>query len=503
MNVFQNSLLQLIVDTSTTLPADVTAALASAFALENSCFQGQQALNIIADNIEISAQQRQPICQDTGQLTFYISCPTDFNQLNLENDIRHAVAQATQMGVLRPNSVNSLNGKNSGNNLGKGNPIIHFTQWENDYVTIGIILKGGGCENRSKQYSLPCELPQLGLAGRDIKGVKACILQAIWEAQGLGCPSGFIGVAIGADRASGYDHAKKQLFRAIDDINPDPDLVALEKEIISEANNINIGVMGFGGQATLLSCKIAAYDRIPASFFVSIAYNCWALRRYVVNLNAKSGEIIRTPDFKTKNSQRLSRPRSLTNSNVIKLKTPLNEDAIHQLRVGDVVQLSGRILTARDAAHKYLINHDPIFDLNNQIIYHCGPVLVKDNNDWRVVAAGPTTSMREEPYQAKLIEKFKLRAIIGKGGLGQQTQQALQAHGAVYLHAVGGAAQIYASCIRRVNCVYYLDEFGMPEAIWDFECKDMPLIVTMDSHGQSWHQQIKDSTSQQLAKLFL
>ena len=209
----------------------------------------------------------------------------------MSRDIREAVAEATRRGILRPNSVDSLTGKNTGDNLGPGTPVIHYEQWEKDEIEVRLILKGGGCENKNIQYSLPCELEGLGRAGRDLDGIRKCILHSVYQAQGQGCSAGFIGVGIGGDRTTGYQLAKQQLFRRVDDVNPDPDLAKLESYIMEAANQLGIGTMGFGGDVTLLGCKIGAINRIPASFFVSVAYNCWAFRRQGVTIDPKTGQI--------------------------------------------------------------------------------------------------------------------------------------------------------------------------------------------------------------------
>ena len=169
---------------------------------------------------------------------------------------------------------------------------MKFEQWEKDYITIKLILKGGGCENKNIQYSLPCELEGLGRAGRDLDGIRKCIIHSVYQAQGQGCSAGFIGVGIGGDRSSGYDLAKEQLFRHVEDTNPNPDLAKLEEYVVKTANTFGIGTMGFGGEATLLGCKIGVMHRIPASFYVSVAYNCWAYRRMAVDINPQTGEII-------------------------------------------------------------------------------------------------------------------------------------------------------------------------------------------------------------------
>src|SRR5881275_2212806 len=290
---FFDSVLQLIVRTSTDLPPDVRAAMKSALGTEPDGSRSSQALTIIAQNIDLAVDTEGAICQDTGMPTFEIKTPVGANQIVMRQQIRDAIAEATRRGKLRPNSVDSITGKNSGDNLGPGTPIVHFEQWERDAIEIKLILKGGGCENTNAQYALPVELPHLGRADRTLDGVRKCILHAVWQAQGKGCAPGAVGVCVGGDRTSGYTHAKEQLFRTLDDVNPDPSLAQLEASIMAEVNDLDIGTMGFGGKVTLIGCKIAAMNRLPASFFVSVAYDCWAFRRHGVVLDAQTGEIKR------------------------------------------------------------------------------------------------------------------------------------------------------------------------------------------------------------------
>ena len=288
---FFDSILSLIVKTSTDLPPDVRAAMRGAREEEPEASRASQALMIIAQNIDQAAQGEGAICQDTGMPTFEVKTPVGANQIWMTQQIRDAVAEATRLGKLRPNSVDSLTGENSGNNLGPGTPIIHFEQWEHDATEVKLILKGGGCENMNSQYSLPTELPHLGRADRTLEGVRKCLLHAVWHAQGKGCAPGALGVCIGGDRTSGYVHAKEQLFRTLDDVNPDGRLADLEAEIMRTANTLGVGTMGFGGGVSLIGCKVGALNRLPASFFVSVAYDCWAFRRLGVVLDPVSGAI--------------------------------------------------------------------------------------------------------------------------------------------------------------------------------------------------------------------
>jgi fumarate hydratase class I len=186
---------------------------------------------------------------------------------------------------------------------------------------------------------------------------------------------------------------------------------------------------------------------------------------------------------------------------MIQLIEPYTEEKVRALQMGDIVHVSGMVYTGRDAVHKFL--HEggtPPVDLRNQIIYHCGPVVIKEKRKWVVKAAGPTTSIREEPYQAHLIERFGLRAVIGKGGMGPKTLEACAKFGCVYLHAIGGAAQVLAECVTEVPGVY-LKQFGSPEAIWAFRVKEFPAVVTMDAHGNSLHAAVLEQSKEQLKQL--
>jgi len=499
---FLDSVVQLIVRTSTDLPPDVRAAMKTSLDAEAAGSRASQALTIIAQNIDLAVEDEGAICQDTGMPTFEVKVPVGANQIWMRGQIREAVAEATRRGKLRPNSVDSITGTNSGDNLGPGTPIIHFDQWDRDEIEIKLILKGGGCENTNAQYALPVELPRLGRADRTLEGVRKCILHAAWSAQGKGCSPGALGVCIGGDRTSGYAHAKEQLFRPLDDVNPDSRLAELEATIMGAANTLGVGAMGFGGAVTLIGCKIGALNRLPASFFVSVAYDCWAFRRLGVALDPSTGAIkswlYRDPS--TPIIPMLDQAGFTRTGREVALRAPLTAEDVRALKVGDVVLLSGPMFTGRDAVHSHLMKHDPPVDLHGSVLYHCGPVVAKDGDGWRVTAAGPTTSIREEPYQAEIIKRYGVRAVIGKGGMGARTLDALKEHGAVYLNAIGGAAQFYARTIKAVSGVSLLD-FGTPEAMWHLTVENFPAIVTMDAHGNSLHKDIEQESGSHLAAL--
>ena len=503
---FFDSMVELITKTSTDLPPDVRAAMATALAAEEPATRAGQALTIIAQNIDQAEACEGPICQDTGMPTFEVHVPIGANQIWMRQQIREAVAEATRRGKLRPNSVDSITGENSGNNLGPGTPIIHFDQWDQPQVEVKLILKGGGCENTNAQYALPAELDHLGRADRSLEGVRKCILHAVWKAQGKGCSPGAVGVCVGGDRTSGYLHAKEQLFRTLDDTNTDPRLAELESSIMNEANRLTVGPMGFSGKASLIGCKVGALNRLPASFFVSVAYDCWAFRRLGVHLDAATGSIQSWLYRDPAPSKPMLAPEVLAagfarTGREIPLRAPISEEQVRALKVGDVVLISGRMFTGRDAVHAHLMKHDPPVDLRGSVLYHCGPVVVKNaDGSWRVTAAGPTTSIREEPYQADIIRRYGVRVVIGKGGMGAKTLAGLKESGAVYLNAIGGAAQFYARCIERVDNVSLM-EFGTPEAMWHLDVKDFPAIVTMDAHGGSLHKEVEEASGGVLEEL--
>jgi tartrate/fumarate subfamily iron-sulfur-dependent hydro-lyase alpha chain len=289
MRSLKTNLLELICRTSAELTDDVVQAVQRGAGTEQQGSSGSYAMNIIVKNIDLARLKSAPLCQDTGSILFFVEAPVGFDQLAFEKAACAAVAEATAKGYLRQNSVDSVTGKNTGNNLGPGSPSLHFRQHRGRRLDVRLILKGGGCENVGAQYSLPDTRLS---ASRDLDGVRKAILDAVLQAQGKGCSPGILGVCIGGDRATGYLHSKEQLLRLLDDANPDPALAALEQDVVASANKLGIGPMGFGGATTLLGCKIGTLNRLPASFFVSISYMCWAYRRQGFVLD-DSGKVLK------------------------------------------------------------------------------------------------------------------------------------------------------------------------------------------------------------------
>jgi fumarate hydratase class I len=279
-------LVELVKSTSTDLSPDIEQALSAACRQEEPNSAARGALETILENVRLSRAKGRPICQDTGTPIFYVWHPQGWSQRALREQINKAVRTATERAYLRPNAVAALSGKNTGDNTGVDFPTVHFEEWEHDYLRVGLLLKGGGSENCGCTYSVPS--PEFE-ASRDIKGVRKAVLDAAYKAQGFGCAPGILGVGIGGDRATGMIKAKEQLFRLLGDSNPNPELDKLEKQLRREINQLGIGPMGFGGQTTVLGVKLAELHRLPASFFVAIAYMCWADRRKIMTV--KDGKV--------------------------------------------------------------------------------------------------------------------------------------------------------------------------------------------------------------------
>jgi fumarate hydratase class I len=272
----KNYLLELLRRTTSDLPADVECALQQATDSESQDTQAAPFLKTILDNVKIARTQAAPLCQDTGTLTFFWTVPRGTDTWQLEQVAKEAVKEATVKGWLRQNTIDTLTGTSIATNVAEGTPVCHFEQADIQAIEVWLLQKGGGSENMSCQFSLPDETLH---AGRDLEGVRKCILHAVFQTQGFGCSPGILGVSIGADRGEGFLLAKKQLLRPLADASPIPEIAALEKRLLQEANSLGIGPMGMGGKTTLLGVKITSAPRLPASYFVTIAYMCWACRR--------------------------------------------------------------------------------------------------------------------------------------------------------------------------------------------------------------------------------
>ena len=271
----------LIQRTSSRLSADVLQALAAAIRREAKGSSARMILETLVQNAALAKRKGTPMCQDTGTLTFFVD--ERLRGLVTPAAVKKAVAVATEKGWLRRNTIDSVSGRSINSNTCDGAPVIHYVPAKSRRAVpaVTLLMKGGGSENMSRQYSLPDAA--LG-AGRDLEGVRRCVLDAVHKAQGYGCAPGILGVCVGGDRACGFEEAKHQLLRRLDDTNRDPALARLEKRLVKEANALGIGPMGLGGKTTVLGVKIGSRPRVPASFFVTVAYLCWAARRQSMRL---------------------------------------------------------------------------------------------------------------------------------------------------------------------------------------------------------------------------
>ena len=501
---FFDSVVALITRTSTDLPPDVRHAMGLALATEERNTRAGQALTIIAQNIDQAASCEGPICQDTGMPTFEVRVPVGANQIWMKQQIRAAIAEATRRGKLRPNSVDSITGENSGDNLGPGTPIVHFEQWEEDEIEVKLILKGGGCENTNAQYSLPTELDHLGRADRTLDGVRKCILHAVWKAQGKGCSPGAVGVCIGGDRTSGYLHAKEQLFRTLDDINADPRLAELETSVMTTANELTVGPMGFGGQTSLIGCKISALNRLPASFFVSIAYDCWAFRRLGVRLDSRTGAIT---SWLYREGDMASAPMLTAKETAagfpmtgreVRLTAPISEEQVRALKVGDVV------LDFRPHIHRS--RRCPRSSHEERSA--CGP-------PWRRPV--PLRPSRREGTGRVARDGRRSDHEHSRGAVSGRNSEALRRpcgdrqgrHGRKdACRLEGGRGRLSQRCRWRsaVLCEVYRARrwtcrccsSARPKRCGTSRSADFPAIVTMDAHGNSLHADIETASGRKL-----
>jgi fumarate hydratase, class I len=276
--------LELLRRTTSRLPQDVIEALVAGRNREAEASRAANTLDTMIENIVLADEHVAPLCQDTGTVIFWVRHPFGVSQRQIKAQIRGAVAEATRRSWLRPNCVGALSGRNAGDNMdpyGQSHPVIHFEESDQPGFEIRVMLKGGGCENVGAQYRLPDVA--IG-AGRDLKGVRKCIIDAVVKAQGQGCAPGILGVAVGGDRVVGYERSKELLLRKLTEPNPDPKLQAFEQELLGEINTLGIGPMGYGGKTTLLGLFVEELWRHPASFYVSISYMCWSSRRMTLRI---------------------------------------------------------------------------------------------------------------------------------------------------------------------------------------------------------------------------
>ena len=280
----RDAFVELIRRASSDLPEDLVLALERGRRSEVRGTLARSALDLVLENVARARELSAPMCQDTGTNIWYVYHPAGWDQRELRKAIVAATRQATKLSYLRANAVDSLTGANSGDNTGLHAPVVHFEPWSKRHLAADLLLKGGGCENVSTQYALPAQ--SIG-AGRDLEGVRRVVVDAITRAQGKGCAPGYVGVGIGGDRMTGHVVAKEMIFRLVHDRNPDRRLDALERRLVRELNGLGIGPMGFGGKTTVLGVKIGAAHRLPASYFVSVAYECWACRRASLELRGE------------------------------------------------------------------------------------------------------------------------------------------------------------------------------------------------------------------------
>jgi len=278
---------ELIRRASTDLPPDVEEALRRGREGEVAGGLAEKALLTILDNVELARTGSAPICQDTGTPVVWVHHPMGTSTRALDRAFTEAVHQATAKQYLRPNAVDTITGKNTGNGAGRGIPYLHFEEWDRPELEVRMILKGGGSENCGAQYRLPEARLK---AGRDLEGVRRVVLDAVVQAQGKGCAPGVLGVCVGGDRVSAFAESKRQLLRTLPDRNPDPQLADLEARLLREGNELGVGPMGFGGGTTLLGVKVGVLDRLPACYFVTVSYMCWADRRASVRIG-EGGEV--------------------------------------------------------------------------------------------------------------------------------------------------------------------------------------------------------------------
>jgi fumarate hydratase class I len=272
----RDGIVELYKKVATSLPPDVREAMGSGLAREIEGSVAYSTLAVQMDNMKLARETVRPVCQDTGVPTFWVKVPTGLSHAEMKNTIIEATRLATEKVPLRPNAVDVITDRNSGDNTGLGFPIIYMEETRESSLTIDLMLKGAGCENGGQTYKLPVE--ELN-AQRDLDGVRKCVIDTVWKIQGRGCPPYILGVGIGAAKDQVARLAKEQLMRRLNEVNKVPELAALEARILDEINGLGIGPMGLGGRTTALGVKIGVNHRHPASYFVEVSVSCWATRR--------------------------------------------------------------------------------------------------------------------------------------------------------------------------------------------------------------------------------
>jgi len=447
-------------------------------------------LAAILKNVEIATKESKPMCQDTGLVTFYVEIGKNYpmDEDELKEILTEALRIATKEIPIRPNTMDPINGKNPGDNTGKGMPIINIKRTKSSTLRVYVRPKGGGSEYPTQLCMIP---PSKGL-----RGVYECLLKAVFNAGGKPCPPGIVSVAFGSTVEEAFKLSKKKLYRK--EHHEEERVKALEEGWLQDINSLEIGPMGLGGYPSVLDVKIDYLYRHPASFPVAVTFNCWAAREAAVEFDRMGNYKIISENVTPTSVKSVD----LGGQDGIEIKLPVKDDEVRSLKVGDIVYLTGTIVTARDEAHKKIIEEGAPIDMKGLAIYHCGPVVRRKDGVWEVVAAGPTTSARMNDLETKALEKTGAKLIIGKGGMKDELLEDFKRLGVVYLAFTGGAALLAAKRIKRVKDVYWLDELGIPEALWVFEVERFgPLVVAMDSHGNSLYKEVLTRAKRKLEEL--
>ena len=469
----EETVLRLVRTAVTTLPLDVVAALHKALEEETTEVAKVQ-LRTILENIKLSESEGLPMCQDTGVPIFFVAGP---NEPSVEEGIIQGVSRATREVPLRPNVVDPIGRQNRGDNLGTDMPNIHFERSKGNFLEITYLPKGAGSENMSVLRMLN---PSQG-----VEGIRDAVLDAVVKAEGKPCPPTIVGIGIGGTSDHALLLAKRALLRPLDVPNPDPMLAGLEKDLYEMLNRTGIGPMGLGGRTTVLGVRIEKA----------------ACPHRLLTSGDQSAMLGRTP----LHGPHISRWQGqIPHGGIpVMLRTPISESDVRDLQLGEEVRLSGTAFTARDEAHLRALEmahkgEDLPFKLEEMMVFHCGPIMEKQGEGWRLVAAGPTTSARMNDMEPEFIRRFRPRAIIGKGGMSRPTAEAMKEIGCVYLAFTGGAAVVAAKGITSVKGVHWYD-LGMPEAVWEMEMNGFgPVIVAMDANGNSIYDQVAKDVSANL-----